>query len=179
MHLHRLWIALGLITACAVQAAVVYKWTDAAGVVHFSDQPVPGAEKIVTSSNSLNGMSATRGTATSSKSQAQAQPTALDYAVFKLDSPVAEQVFFNDELIPVRLSMTPELKARQSLTWNLNGAPLDEHANSLSFTLQSLPRGTYSIYATVTDGETNESKSSAAVTFYVRQPSELSPQHRR
>ena len=26
-------------------SAVVYKWIDADGVVHFSDQPVPGAEK--------------------------------------------------------------------------------------------------------------------------------------
>ena len=32
----------------AGQAAVVYKWTDSDGVVHFSDQPVPGAEKITT-----------------------------------------------------------------------------------------------------------------------------------
>jgi len=30
--------------APAAHALVVYKWTDAQGVVHFSDQPVPGAE---------------------------------------------------------------------------------------------------------------------------------------
>ena len=35
-----------------VDAAVIYKWTDADGVVHFSDQAVPGAEKILTSSGS-------------------------------------------------------------------------------------------------------------------------------
>ena len=48
MHPRRLWIVLGLLTAVAAQSAVIYKWTDANGVVHYSDQPVPGAEKIIT-----------------------------------------------------------------------------------------------------------------------------------
>ena len=39
---------LAALAAFAAQAAVIYKWTDADGVVHFSDQPVPGAEKIYT-----------------------------------------------------------------------------------------------------------------------------------
>src|SRR3981189_1798206 len=56
MPLLRVWIALGLVAACAADAAVIYKWTDADGVVHYSDQSVPGAEKIVTSSSSSNGI---------------------------------------------------------------------------------------------------------------------------
>ena len=36
-------------TPFAAQGRVVYKWIDAEGVVHFSDQPVPGAEKVFTS----------------------------------------------------------------------------------------------------------------------------------
>ena len=54
MHLRRMWIGLGLFAALAAgvatHAAVVYKWVDADGVVHLSDQPVPGAERIVTES---------------------------------------------------------------------------------------------------------------------------------
>ncbi len=50
MHLCRSWIVCGALALAAipfaVHAAIVYKWTDADGVVHFSDQPVPGAEKI-------------------------------------------------------------------------------------------------------------------------------------
>jgi hypothetical protein len=65
MHLCRTWIALGLLTvfagSLAVQAAVVYRWVDADGVVHFSDQPVPGAEKIVTVYKSTRGFGATPG----------------------------------------------------------------------------------------------------------------------
>ncbi|MGP0088234.1 MAG: DUF4124 domain-containing protein, partial [Steroidobacteraceae bacterium] len=58
MHLLRRSLALGLFAAVVAQAAVVYKWTDADGVVHFSDQPEPGAEKIYTSAEALNRASA-------------------------------------------------------------------------------------------------------------------------
>src|ERR1700688_3800676 len=92
MPLVRLWIALGLIAACAADAAVIYKWTDSDGVVHYSDQAVPGAEKIVTSSGSVNGVGgSTRALAdpTTSKSP----PTGLEYKVFAIESPTKEQVF--------------------------------------------------------------------------------------
>jgi hypothetical protein len=41
-----------------------------------------------------------------------------------------------------------------------------------------LDRGTYTIAATVTDQNTGEAQSSGNVTFFVRQPSALSPQHK-
>ena len=53
MHPRRLWILLGLLTAVTAQTAVIYKWTDANGVVHYSDQPVPGAERIITAVREL------------------------------------------------------------------------------------------------------------------------------
>jgi hypothetical protein len=41
-----------------------------------------------------------------------------------------------------------------------------------------LDRGTYTIAATITDQKTGASQSSNSVTFFVRQPSALSPQHK-
>ena len=43
--------------------------------------------------------------------------------------------------------------------------------------MQLLPRGTYAIAATVTDADSGDTKTTDSVTFYVRQPSELAPQH--
>jgi membrane carboxypeptidase/penicillin-binding protein PbpC len=179
MHLLRLWFALGLVAACAANAAVIYKWTDADGLVHYSDQAVPGAEKIVTSSSSSNGIAvgAARGPTVAAGKKA---PSRLDYATFAIESPAKEQVFFGDEIIPVRLRLDPELKANQTIGWYLNGSPLtDQTPTSRSFTLQSLSRGTYQISATLTDTVTGETQNSEGVTFFVRQPSELSPQHRK
>ena len=179
MHLLRLWIALGLVAACAADAAVIYKWTDADGVVHYSDQAVPGAEKIVTSTNSSNGIGGGVHAPSTAPPNKKA-PSRLEYAAFVIESPAKEQVFFGDEVIPVRLRLDPELKLSQAITWYLNGSPLnDQPPTARSFALQSLSRGTYQLSATLTDTVTGESQSAEGVTFYVRQPSELSPQHRK
>jgi hypothetical protein len=103
----------------------------------------------------------------------------LAYTQFFIESPAKEQVFFNDELIPIRLMLEPALKPNQTISWHLNGKELDDQPPSaVSFTLQSLARGTYVLAATITDSVTGESKTSDSVTFYMRQPSELDNQHR-
>ena len=56
---------------------MIYKWIDADGVVHFSDQPVPGAEKIVTSSPTNNGIGGA--VPASTPSQSPAKPAATAY----------------------------------------------------------------------------------------------------
>jgi len=176
-------MVLGLVATCAVDAAVIYKWTDADGVVHYSDQAVPGAEKIVTSSSSSsssNGIGRGAHASSADTPGKKATPARLEYADFAIESPTKEQVFFGEEIIPVRLRLDPELKPNHTISWYLNGSPLTDQApTSRSFTLQSLSRGTYQISATVTDTVTGESQNSEGVTFYVRQPSELSPQHQK
>jgi len=177
MHLRRLWVAFTLFAAFAAGAAVIYKWTDADGVVHYSDQAVPGAEKIVTSSGSANGIG-TEGRQAPAAAPLKNPATGLDYSLFTIESPAKEQVFFGDDIVPIRLHLEPGLKPNQSITWHLNGKPLDDQADAMSFALQTLPRGAYAIAATVTDLGSGESQSTDSVTFYVRQPSELAPQHK-
>ena len=179
MHLWRLLIALAVFAAFAASAAVVYRWTDQDGVVHYSDQAVPGAEKIVTSSTSANGIGGATRRNSSTGPLSNTMSTGLDYTVFAIDSPAPEQVFFNDDIVPVRLHVEPGLKPNQTVTWQLNGRTLDkESPTALSITLQSLARGAYTVAATVTDTQSGQSKTTEGVTFYVRQPSELSPQHK-
>jgi hypothetical protein len=162
---------------------VIYKWTDADGVVHYSDQAVPGAEKIVTSSGSSNGIGGGTGPSHAPSAGATAGKKAtsrLEYAAFSIESPTREQVFFGEEIIPVRLRLDPDLKPNQAISWYLNGSLLgDQPPTAHSFTLQSLSRGTYQLSASITDTVTGESQASEGVTFYVRQPSELAPQHRK
>jgi hypothetical protein len=172
MYLRRLSIVLGLFVACAAGAAVVYKWTDADGVIHYSDQAVPGAEKIITASGSSNGIG---GAVPSVAGPALPKPAAsgLGYEMVNIDSPNPEQVFFADQLVTVHLGLEPPQKPGHTIAWQLNGQPLDDENNVPAFSLQSLPRGTYSIVATLSDGKISQSSNS--VTFYVRQPSILAP----
>ena len=82
-------------------------------------------------------------------------------------------------VIGVNLALAPGLKPNQIITWHLNGKQLtDQPPDATSFVLGRLDRGAYAIAATVTDQATGESLSTGSVSFYVRQPSELSPQHK-
>lgn len=180
MHPRRSWIALSALAvvamvAVAAHAAVIYKWKDAEGVWHYSDQPVEGAEKIVTGGTSTySGASSVRGL------QAPAQQFPRPVAgppQISISSPQADQSFFGDEPIPVSLAVSPAPTSSQVVAWTLNGMDQAQAAGATQFTLQSLPRGTYSLTATLTDTN-GGGQQSASVTFHVRQPSALSPQHR-
>jgi Domain of unknown function (DUF4124) len=172
-------LGLSLLAAFAVQAAVVYKWVDADGVVHFSDQPTPGAEKIYTSSSSAGTAASAPGSAAGSRQAPKsAAASGLNYAEFSIVSPANDQTFFGDDVIAVHLNLAPALKPNQSITWHLNGKQLEFPPDATSFPLPHLDRGAYTLAATITDQETSESQSSNSVTFYVRQPSELAPQHK-
>jgi hypothetical protein len=176
MHPRQTWLAIGLLTAFTVQAAVIYRWVDADGVVHYSDQASPGAEKIVTATSSSSGAPGARN-ATAPTAQAPRRPAdGLNYAEFSITSPAPEQTFFGDDVVAVHLNLNPTLRPNQSITWHLNGKQLDFPPNAVSFTLPHLDRGTYALAATITDQQTSESESSGSVTFFVRQPSALSPQ---
>jgi hypothetical protein len=171
-------LGLSLLAAFAVQAAVVYKWVDADGVVHFSDQPSPGAEKIYTSSPSAAAASAPSAAAGPRQATKIAAAGGLGYSQFSIASPVNDQTFFGDDIIAVHLDLSPALKPSQSITWHLNGKELEFPPDATSFPLPHLDRGAYTLAATITDQETSESQGSNTVTFYVRQPSALAPQHK-
>jgi hypothetical protein len=172
---------LAVLATFAGQAAVIYKWTDADGVVHYSDQPVPGAEKIFTSTPNLSVGSAASGTGGQPSASAPKKPAGgLNLTRFAITSPTPDQTFFGDEVIPIHLALEPSIKSSQTITWHLNGKQLDDQApTATQFNLQSLERGTYAIAATITDQQTGESQSTDSVSFFVRQPSSLAPLHQR
>jgi len=180
MHPRRLWILPAILAAFAGQAAVIYKWTDSSGLVHYSDQPVPGAEKIITSSAPNGGTAASASTGTAAGTSTQKSTVAgIAYDQFAITSPAPDQTFFGDESIGVHLALVPDLKPDQTITWHLNGKELeDQGPGATQFTLPHLDRGTYVIAATITDQKTGSSQTTDSVNFFVRQPSELSPQHK-
>jgi len=180
MHPRRLWILPAVLAAFAGQAAVIYKWTDSSGLVHYSDQPVPGAEKIITSGAPNGGTAASASTGTAAGTSTQKSTVAgIAYDQFAITSPAPDQTFFGDESIGVHLALVPDLKPDQTITWHLNGKELeDQGPGATQFTLPHLDRGTYVIAATITDQKTGSSQTTDSVNFFVRQPSELSPQHK-
>lgn len=177
MHLQRYLLALLLFAAWPTQAAVIYKWTDAQGLVHYADQPVPGAQKILTNTDSMNTMQAQTSAAAPASAVTPSPAAVINYSTFSISSPTPEQSFFN-EPIAVRLHLEPSLQPAHTLNWYLNGKLLDGHTDAISFTMAELPRGAYTLVATIADPATAQSVSSGAVTFYAHQPSKLMPHHK-
>src|SRR6202011_5773021 len=158
----RPWIVLASLAAFAGQAAVVYKWTDSDGVVHYSDQPVPGAEKIFTASSPTPGgsVSSARPASPVGSPPKKFVAPGLNYNQFSITSPLPDQTFFGDDVIGVHLALVPGLKPDQTITWHLNGKQLDDQGPAATqFTLPHLDRGTYAIAATITDQKSGEALS--------------------
>jgi hypothetical protein len=180
MHLCRSWIVCGALALAAgpfaVQAAIIYKWTDSDGVVHFSDQPVPGAEKFVTTGAARIG-TVTVGSSGAAGAKPKPTSTATPLSV-SIDSPGNEQTITGNQPVKVHLAVTPDLKPGQAITWYLNGGPLTQPPDATQFTLEDLARGTYTLGATVVDQASGESKSAESVTFYVMRTTLLSPQRK-
>jgi Domain of unknown function (DUF4124) len=170
------WFLIAVLAASAARAAVIWKWTDDKGVVHYSDQPVPGAEKIITSGRSNQGL--TSGQAGTPAAAAKKPASASGATSLHIVSPTSEQTFFGDQPIVAQVSVDPAPKPSQTIHWSLNGQELASGPDP-AVTLPHLDRGTYSVSATITDQDTGASQSSDAVTFYVSQPSLLSPEHHR
>jgi hypothetical protein len=175
MHPRQSWLALSLLTALSVQAAVIYRWVDADGVVHYSDQQTPGSERIVTSAPNTTA-AGPRTPANASQGVRKPSDDSLSYSEFTITSPQPDQTFFGTDAVTVHLNLSPALKAGQSIAWHMNGRQLDEQQDSVSFTIAQLERGTYSLMATITDQQSGGSTNSNSVTFFVRQTSALSPQ---
>jgi hypothetical protein len=179
MHPWRSWLLLASLATFAGQAAVIYKWTDSNGLVHYSDQPVPGAEKIVTATRAAPGGATGRAASPTAPAPKKTTP-GLGYSQFAITSPAPDQTFFGDDVINAHLALDPALKANQTITWHLNGRELEDSTQTATqMTLPHLDRGTYAIAATITDQSTGESLSTDSVSFFVRQPSELAPLHQR
>ncbi len=184
MHPCRSWILVGAcaswLVPFATQALVVYKWTDAQGVVHFSDQPVPGAEKIYTSgAPGRAGILGPGGNTTTASPAPSKTDKGLSTAKITIASPAPEQTFTGGQSVPVSLTSDGDLKPSWTVVWTLNGAQVQgQPPNATQFTLTDLARGVYTIEATVTDISTGESKTADAVTFNIMRPSLLSPQHK-
>ena len=95
-----------------------------------------------------------------------------------ISSPTPDQTFTGGEQVSASLSVEPALAPSQTVSWTLNGAQVGQTSDATQLMLPDLPRGTYTLAATVSDSVSGESISADPVTFNVVRPSLLSPQHK-
>jgi hypothetical protein len=158
--------------SAVASAATIYKWVDANGVVHYSDTPMPGAEPIEIGSIQTYRATPERAGApgASQSPAAQGPPTCV------IDTPAREQVFMNTDDVQGHVSLSRPLQPDQQVVLRLDGRVYTGVVDGGgTFALSAIDRGTHTLTAEVQDADGKPLCTTPAVTFYVRQPSLLSP----
>ncbi|EAR20792.1 DUF4124 domain-containing protein [Nitrococcus mobilis] len=150
--------------------AVVYKWTDEEGGVHFSDNPHPGAKRLDLEQPPAVSLPPVE------EAPSTAPQTSLvtkGYAQFGIAQPQAEATVRNNPgTVIVRFRIEPELRDGDRIRVSLDGQPVDAAALSgAAVELHEIVRGTHTLGAVIEDAMGGVVARADPVTFYMHRPS--------
>ncbi len=164
-----------MLLALAAGAAELWRWKDADGVVHYSDRPVQGAERIEV----LSKQKTSPDTPPAPSYTPPPPPTDTAYTRCIVTLPANEQVFNGVSSVDMSIFIEPALRAGHRSQVLLNGRPdTDWPSGTSSRTLANAYRGTYTLSVRVLDAGGRALCEGPAITFHVRQPSLLAPGRR-
>ena len=171
METRPIFLALALLVA-ATASADVWRWVDDDGVVHFSDTPREGAERVdVSDSARTTGARVFRDSGPASGDDpAATEEAAFSYDSFSITSPGAEETLWNIEgTLNVSLSLSPGLQPGHQVRVYFNGEP--QMVFGTSFSIDEVYRGVHNIQAEVIDATGKLMIRSRTNRFYVQQNS--------
>jgi len=166
---------------CSIASATtVYKWVDADGIVHYSDQPHENASKVDLQGAQTYSPPAPAAPDNTTRAQTNPGSDAGTAPQCSLVQPTPEQAFLNAFSVTVIVKMTPAEPRGSTVALTLDGKPLAGVGGpGTEFTITPIDRGQHSVQASIRNADGQMLCQTPNVTFYVRQPSLLSPQHRR
>lgn len=167
------WLCLALVLVVSAGAAAedVWRWVDEEGVIHFSDRPHPGAERVQigpVQTFPAPVLSPARETTPS-----QPGEPAAPYSRVEIASPAAGETLWNiaGEL-SVQVALEPQLAGGHEMRLYFDGNPVEgAPQGSGQFALGEVYRGEHTLRAAIFDAEGRELASSETITFYVQQTS--------
>ena len=171
--------ALAVLTPLAAaivvaQTITTYRWVDAQGVVHYSDTPQPGAQVIQLQSAQTYHATPAPPPPPAAKATATNTDPNSPYQSCGIAQPASEASFFAPESVPVSVQLAPGLRAGDDLTVTVDGAELAAVAPG-RYQVTAPERGAHTVNVAVHDADGKQVCRAAPVTFYVQQPSLLSP----
>jgi len=169
METRTILILLGLLAAGAALADT-WMWTDEEGVVHYSDRPHPGAERVAIDEPNTSQSPAARSRSQNSNAGEGAADNAdpTRYNSFEVATPGAEETLWNIEgVLNVSLSLSPALQPGHQVRIYFDGNP--QMVSGTSFQLQEVYRGVHNLQAEVLDETGKMMIRSRTNRFYVQQ----------
>lgn len=166
-----------LCAALTAGAADIWRWKDADGVVHYSDTPIPGAERVVVSGSTPRAETPAAPPAVSEAPAEAPPPQAVRYSRCAVTQPANDESFFAVNTVSASVVIEPYLQSGHRIEVLLNGEPHEEWPpEGTTYTFTGLYRGSYTLAVRVLDANGRTVCSGAVSNFHVRQPSVLSPQ---
>jgi hypothetical protein len=176
----RTWlILLTLLAAGTASAVPVWKWVDKNGQAHYTDVPVPGAQRIdLLGVQSVPAVTPQR---TQAAEGASAESKSTEpYQRFVVVSPGQQQTLWNIQaMLNVQVEVEPSLRPGDHMDVFLDGQRISIGAMSTEFTVPDVFRGVHTLQAVIADSNGQDLVRSLAVTFMVQQTSILNPNNKQ
>lgn len=157
------------LAACAsAWSATVYKWVDDNGVVHFSDQPNPKAQKIEVAGAQTYGAPATSAPSAAAAPVAPLPPGGPPVCV--IDTPAPGQVFLDTFSISGHVTLAHAGPEGSQTQLRMDGNDITAQLGpNGSFALNQIARGDHTLTLQVTSDHGDVTCQGNSVTFSIRQ----------
>lgn len=168
----RLFLAFITLIAAGAVMAQAYKWVDEDGVVHYSDRPQEGAERVqLPSDNARPRPVPTPRAVAPRQEESQSEPAApFRYDTLIISSPAAEETLWNLEgVLNVTLDLRPGLQPGHQVRVYFDGE--SRMMSGTSFQIEEVYRGVHNLQAEVVDDTGKLMIRSLPNRFYVQQNS--------
>jgi len=168
--------ALSFAAAAGAQAQL-YRWVDEKGVTHFSDRPMPGAERVdVPAAQGFTPPPAVRTVPSAASTAGGNAASRFTYTRIEIASPANDQAFINTGgEIQVAAVLDPALGSGHRTWFVLDGQRLQDLSPEATSALLRVDRGSHTLAFQVADESGALVASSSPVTFHVRQNSIAEP----
>lgn len=152
-------------------AQAVWKYVDEKGVTHYTDQPVPGAEKIEMRSGQRSTVDA--GPTTAQNTSATSGRAAQSYRNFEIVRPSDQGTVVNTGgQLQVTMVLVPPVMTGHTVYLQLDGKRVEGFAtNALDYELPNVERGTHTLQGVIHDENDRRILETSKVTFTMRQKS--------
>ena len=174
MDKRAIFALLSLLVVSSTPAQEAYRWVDQNGVVHFSDRPREGAERVLlpkANTTTVRRYPSTQSADDSSAAAAAAgqQPEEpFSYESLEVSSPASEETLWNIEgTLNVSLTVQPGLQPGHRVRVYFNGEVRD--VTGTTFTIDEVFRGVHNIQAEIVDDTGQLMIRSRPNRFYVQQ----------
>jgi hypothetical protein len=174
------WFCLALLLFMAPALGFggeIWRWVDEQGVVHYSDRPRPGAERVeLGPAQSYEAPEVVPRPSRPEREPAEA-PAAPRYSRLSIVSPEEGEMLWNiGGELTLQLAVEPAQQDGHELRVYLDGERVaDVPQGETQFTISNVFRGERRIRAAIVDDQGRELASTGTTLFYVQQASLLNP----